>query len=114
MANKEHKVVIFLDLEKAYDRVWRQGIVYELYNQGFTCKILKWIYAFMSNIMNHVRVGNYISEQQKCNIGIPKGSVISPLICNFMINDLRQIQDTVEISLYADDINYVFGFCTEI
>lgn len=65
MANKEHTVVIFLDLEKAYDRVWRQGIVYELYNQGFTGKILKWIHAFMSNRVNRVRVGNYISEPKK-------------------------------------------------
>ena len=104
MANKENTVVIFLDLQKAYDAVWRQGIVYELYNQGFTGKFLKWIYAFMSNRVSYVRVGNHISEKKQSNIGIPQGSVISPLIFNFMINDLGKIQELVEISVYADDI----------
>ena len=99
MVNKEYSVVIFLDLEKAYDVVWRQGIVCKLYELGFSGKILKWIHAFMTNRVSRVRVDNYTTEPKKCNIGIPQGSVISPLLYNFMINDLEEVKDSVEIAV---------------
>ena len=46
MINREYTVVLFLDLEKAYDAVWRQGIVSKIYELGFKGKILRWINAF--------------------------------------------------------------------
>ena len=104
MSNKEYIVIVFLDLEKAYDVVWRQGIVRKMYESGFTGKILNWMYAFLSKRTCQVRVDNHTSEQKECEIGIMQGSVISPLLFNFMINELEKIQDTAEISVYADDI----------
>ena len=104
MINREYTVVLFLDLQKAYDLVWRQGIVSKIYELGFEGKILCWINAFLSKRTCQVRVQDHLSIQKNVEIGIMQGSVISPLLFNFMINELEKIQDTVEISVFADDI----------
>ena len=30
--NKEHTAALFIDIEKAYDSVWREGLVFKLHN----------------------------------------------------------------------------------
>ena len=104
MLNKEVVVAVFLDIEKAYDMLWKEGLVRKLYGAGVRGRILKWIYDFLQDRVIQVRVGKVLSKGTIVENGTPQGSVISPLLFNIMINDM--FKDTGEgfgHSLFADD-----------
>ena len=45
---------IFLDLSKAFDRVWHDGLIYKIKHIGITGNSLKLIESFLSNIFQQV------------------------------------------------------------
>ena len=92
-----YTVVAFLDLEKAYDSLWKRGIIFKLSESGINGKILKWIESFLKNRTFQVRVNGNLSENGTLKNGIPQGSVISPLLFNFMLNDLDELQNIINI-----------------
>ena len=45
----KHTSAVFIDLQQAYDRVWRKGLLIKMRNMGIHGKMLEWIHAFLSN-----------------------------------------------------------------
>ena len=45
----ESKVALFVDMEKAYDSVWRKGLLYKLYKMGIVGRVWQWIFAFLQD-----------------------------------------------------------------
>ena len=39
----------FLDISKAFDRVWHEGLIYKMATVGFTGSILSLLQSFLSN-----------------------------------------------------------------
>ena len=114
---RNHKTVFaaFIDLQKAFDFVDRDMVLYKLLLNGVDGKIyfaLKSIYAGSESC---VRINNMLSEWFSCSIGTKQGDCISPTIFSIFINDLvadiNALDLGVEIDnrkisllLYADDI----------
>lgn len=86
--NKEAVVALFLDIEKAYDILWREGLVIKLYKIGIRERMLNWIKDFLQSRKIQLRVGGEFSEVLEIDIGTPQDSVISPVLFNVMINDI--------------------------
>ena len=42
-------VAVFIDLQQAYDRVWRKGLLIKMHNMGVRGKLFNWVKAFLSN-----------------------------------------------------------------
>ena len=104
MANKEAVVAVFLDIEKAYDMLWKDGLGVKLFNAGIRGRMLNWIRAFLQNRTIQVRVGGAYSETVGIDNGTPQGSVISPVLFNLMINDMfEEVGAGFGLSLFADD-----------
>ena len=97
MLNKEYTIVVFLDLEKAYDLLWRKGIIYKMYEARLRGKILKWVEAFFSRRTVQVRVDGILSNSKEVLQGIPQGSVMSPLLFTFMLNDLEFLNNNCNV-----------------
>ena len=53
---------VFLDLEKAFDMVWREGIIAKLSQLGIKGKMLRWINDFLQDRSMKVRVGATLSK----------------------------------------------------
>ena len=53
---------VFLDIEKAYDMVWRKGVIYKVHRLGINGKMFNWIQSFLSDRYMHVRVGSTLSD----------------------------------------------------
>ena len=60
--NNEHTLAIFLDFSKAFDMVWRAGLLYKLRRLGIGGRIYNWIADFLTGRKIRVRVGAAISE----------------------------------------------------
>lgn len=95
---------VFIDLEKAFDLVWRNGLLYKLRKTyGIKGRMYKWIQDFLSDRTLQVKVGEEQSSVYHIENGTPQGSVISPLLFILMINDLPEPKNGVQISMFADD-----------
>jgi hypothetical protein len=94
--------VLYLDFEKAFDRVPHQRLLVKLSHFGIRGHLLKWIQAFLSNRTFHVKVADSISDERQVVSGVPQGSVLGPLLFVIYISDLSAVIN-VPHALYADD-----------
>ena len=46
---KKDTAAIFIDLQQAYDKVWRKGLLMKMQKIGVDGKMLDWIQAFLTN-----------------------------------------------------------------
>ena len=98
-------LAVFLDLEKAFDMVWRDGLLLKLVNIGVKGRMIKWIKSFLSNREARVRVGSTLSDPVSMVNGTPQGSVMSPLLFLVMMSDIPSDEvDGLRTSVFADDV----------
>ena len=103
-ANKESVVVVFFDIEKAYDMMWKEGLLIKLYKMGVGGRVFNWIKIFLFDRKIQVRIGSELSNKYMVGNGTPQGSVISPLLFIIMINDVfSKVPEDIGSSLFADD-----------
>ena len=103
-ANKEQVNAVFFDIEKAYNMLWREGLLIKLKAMGISCRLYNWVMDFLLNRTIEVRVGQSHSNIYHVDNGVPQGSVCSPLLFSIMINDIFSDMDVnIGRSLYADD-----------
>uniref|UniRef100_A0AAQ4RRK9 Reverse transcriptase domain-containing protein n=1 Tax=Gasterosteus aculeatus aculeatus TaxID=481459 RepID=A0AAQ4RRK9_GASAC len=104
LAMKEKMVVVYFDIEKAYDTMWREGVLMKLSALGVEGRMYNWILDFLFDRYIQVRVGTILSERYEVANGTPQGSVISPVLFTIMIDDVfRDVGRGMGRALYADD-----------
>ena len=57
LINQSSVMAVFLDIERAYDMVWRDGLIIKLQKLGIRGLMLQWIQALISQRSFQVRVG---------------------------------------------------------
>ena len=103
--------VVFLDLRKAFDRVWHDGLLEMLRRRGVCGRIWLWLRAFISNRCSCVVNNGSSSGWFWQRYGVPQGAVLSPILFNIFIDglaealnkDSRTSQQLITILMYADD-----------
>ncbi|GBN13046.1 putative RNA-directed DNA polymerase from transposon X-element [Araneus ventricosus] len=102
---RQHAVAIFFDIEKAYDRAWRCGILRDLYNCNLRGNLPIFIQNFLKLRQFRVRIGNQLSDYFVQEEGVPQGSVLSVTIFTLKLNGiLQQLPLSVKGFLYVDDL----------
>uniref|UniRef100_A0A669EWH7 Reverse transcriptase domain-containing protein n=1 Tax=Oreochromis niloticus TaxID=8128 RepID=A0A669EWH7_ORENI len=102
--NSESVVAVFFDIEKAYDMMWRDGLLIKLCKLGIRGRMYGWIMDFLKGQHIQVRIGKVFSERFLVENGTPQGSIVSPLLFSLMIDDVfNDIEAGVGCSLFADD-----------
>ena len=78
----------FLDVKKAYDRVWREGLWQTMRKWGYGGIILDIIQDLYAECDTVVRLGQYYSDPVKLEVGLKQGCVLSPLLFAIYIMEL--------------------------
>ena len=94
--------VIYLDFQKAFDKVPHKRLLKKLWAYGIQGKIHSWIKEFLSNRIQTVLVDGNSSSKAKVTSGIPQGSVLGPILFLIFINDLPSVIQALK-KLFADD-----------
>ena len=115
-ANKRKVFASFIDLRKALDTLWREGLLYKLIMSGIPAKLFQIIKSMYDVTCCRIKFLNGISEEFPSTCCIKQGDALSPLLFNLFLNDLVETLSTAECDpividdltvnslLYADDI----------
>ncbi|GFU40175.1 probable RNA-directed DNA polymerase from transposon X-element [Trichonephila clavipes] len=102
---RNHLVSIFFDIEKAYDRTWRYGILRTLFNFGFRGNLPTFIKMFLNLRTFRVRLGGTLSAPFTQAEGVPQGSILSVTLFICHISSILNIlSPSIQASLYVDDL----------
>ena len=103
--NNQHVVAVCLDMEKAYDLIWRRRVLEILIKHNITNNMYFFIKNFLFDRTIKVKVNNSYSRQIEINNGVPQGSVISVTIFLLAINDISNYAiPPSSITMFADDV----------
>ncbi|GFW96303.1 probable RNA-directed DNA polymerase from transposon X-element [Trichonephila clavipes] len=100
--SKKSTGAVFLDIQKAFDRVWLTGLIYKLINYKIPPPLILLLHSYNSNHSYQVRVKDTLSTTKFINCGVAQGSLLGPLLFNLYINDIPEITLT-KLNMYADD-----------
>ena len=94
----------FLDISKALEKVWHEGLLFKLERIGISGNLLNLLKSFLSNIFQRVALNGQCSSWSSVLAGVPQGSILGPLLFLIYVNDLPEnLQSAVK--LFADDIS---------
>ena len=106
---KRKVLAVFLDLEKAFDLMWRSGVILKLTEYGIKGRSLKWIKDFLTDRKIRTKIDDTYVEFQEQENGSPQGAVLSPTLFNVIADSLKQkllallSRHGVDLSQFADD-----------
>ena len=93
---------IFLDIAKAFDKVWHNGLLFKLRRMALPDSLVHIIREYLSNRTFRYRLEGTLSSPRPVRAGVPQGSTLSPLLYALYTSDIPRT-DKVELAMYADD-----------
>ena len=93
---------VYLDISKAFDRVWHDGLIYKLRRNGVSGQFLTLIQSFLADRLQRTVLNGKTSQWGKISAGVPQGSILGPLFFLVYINDLTA-DLKCNVKLFADD-----------
>jgi len=67
--------------------------------------ILSWLQSYLTNRTSSVRIGRHCSSSVTCTTGVPRGSVLGPLLFTAYVSPIAGIAHlySIDQQQYADD-----------
>ena len=100
---KKQADTIFIDFEKAFDKVWHRGLLYKLKALRMPDEDLFMVKSFLENRRCFVQVGKEKSAEFSPQNGVPQGSCLSPLLFILYVVGIPT-NPKIKQSKFADDL----------
>ena len=93
---------VFLDILKAFDKVWHNGLIYKLKQNGVSGNLLNLIIDFLDARKQRVVLNGKYSSWASVKAGVAQGSILGSFFFLIFINDLSD-NLVSNPKLFADD-----------
>ena len=93
---------VFLDISKAFDKVWHEGLLYKLNSMDISGELNKLLENYLSGRLQKVVLNGQTSSWRPVMAVVPQGSILGPLLFLIYINDLPNGLKS-NAKLFADD-----------
>ena len=92
-------------MEKAFDKVWKDGLRLKLYKSGISSCMNEGISQNLNNRIARAQVNGARSRQKTLREEMPPGGVLSPTLFLIYVNDIiAELPGNIHSALYADDM----------
>ena len=108
LGNRQCLAGIFLDLLKAFDTLDHSMLLSKLNKYGIRGIALSWLNGYLYLRSQYVSINGVNSVHKHVNCGVPRGSILGPLLFVIYINDLPNSSSKFKFVLYADDIALLY------
>ena len=98
-----------MDLSKAFDTVNHGILLQKLEFYGIRGLTHDWIKSYQRDRKQSVAFGDNFSDYQTVKCGIPRGSILGPLLFILYINDIVSSSNLLKFILFADDTNILYS-----
>ena len=96
--------LLILDFSKAFDTVPHRRLLHKIQHYGVEGLTNKWIGSWLCQRKQKVVLDGYSSEESSVISGVPRGTVLGPLMFLIYVNDIAdKISPQTRIKLFADD-----------
>ena len=96
---------VFLDMSKAFDKVWHKGLIFKLKQNGISGNLLSTLTDFLTLRKQRVVLNGQLSSWSNIESGVPQAPILGPLLFLIYINDLSEGL-TTNAKLFADDVSF--------
>ena len=100
--DKEEIGIVFLDISKAFDKIWHEGLLFKLKQIGIDMSLLKWFQSYLSDRTQYVVLNGSASSHEPVMAGVPQGSILGPLLFLIYNNDITENIES-DMTLFAAD-----------
>ena len=103
---------LFLDLSKAFDKVWHAGLIYKLRQNGMCRDLINILNDFLTNRKQRMVLNGQCLIWVDIRARVPQGFILGPLLFLIYVNDLSNGLKS-EYKLFADD-NSLFSVAHDV
>ena len=90
---------VFLDISKAFEKVWHEGFIFKLKQNGISGNLLNLLCVFRKQ---RIMLNGKVTDWSDVRAGVPQGSILAPLLFLIYISNLSEgLSSNAE--LFADD-----------
>ena len=104
MVTKYVTKYVFLDISKAFDRVWHERLLFKLQQYGISGELITLIKDFLSCRKQRIVLNGQHSSWADVKARVPQWSILGPLLFLIYINDLSNGLNS-NVKLFADDMS---------
>ncbi|KAH1016999.1 hypothetical protein HUJ05_007737 [Dendroctonus ponderosae] len=94
--------MLLLDVERAFDRFWHDGLICKLVDSGISKRMCQLMDSYIRRRTFQIKIDHFKSSGRTPEAGVPQGAVLSPLLYNIYTHDIPRAA-RASIALYVDD-----------
>ena len=100
-ADRENKktFALFLDIQKAFNTVWHDGLLYKLWYMGAKWRMWRVIKKMCMSSRSAVLLEGEKSDSFNVEQGVAQGCSLSPILFSIFINDLLKEVEQAELGI---------------
>jgi hypothetical protein len=106
--------IVYLDFEKAFDRVTHKLLLKKLQWYGIGGKLLCWFESYLTDRRQRVVINGVNSQWLPVLSGVPQGSIMGPLLFLLYIDDISSSLNYSKIMVFADDTKLYMTINSEL
>ena len=95
--------MVYLDFSKAFDKVDHGILLHKLRDAVISGKLGVWLYRFLSNLSQFVRIPGGFSTDSPVNSGVPQDTVVGLLLFLILMSGINKGVSNTRIISFADD-----------